>query len=937
MDKLKFNSKVIVRSPRFPYDIKLNNCWEELKILIKESSPQFYERICNLSFEQLLDADQRLQETVAKYFNRSKYRSTPYGSFASVGITNLTFKSVSLQMGEQALLHKFVSWKYGTKEVAFNQKECISGKLKFFTNTTFYRVAEEIRFIKREDRSFHISAIDYDPEIEQVLLFCCRQRTFFEIREYLKVFNEKELFQLIKDLASINLLTTSLHRNIIGEDHFQRNAREDSSKIPTYIIAERPVLSEGLDAKVFKHLPDLALKMQQLNGTPNSELLERFKADFNRKFEGLEIPIMMALDPETGIGYGDFAFRGKSELLEKVLLKKQNGSPFNPDSDFVKVIIEAIRKNEVIDLEKIHVIKSNDLSLPNTIGVLCTQIDDKLYLDSLGGVTENALSGRFGFASAEILEYCREIANLETTSNPDVLFFDIGYSHEDDVDDINRRPSIYPLQLNILNYDTSLRPLCINDIVVSVRNSNIILRSISLNRRLVPRAASAYNYGRSDLSLFRFLMDIQGQGLCTNLLWRPRNIIPGLNFYPRVEFRNVIVSPASWLLDANIIKGCRLRDQELEILNQFLDSNIPETYFKIGDADQTLLLDKRCLEDIGLLLSQLKKVKSLYLEEAELPKEKSAIDFNDAPVLPQYNLTLQHRDMIYNKIIFKNTEDQKPEVKQWVGPGSNWLYFEIYGEPYRLQTTLEQKLKPFLEANQDKIEKWFFIRYNDGGEHIRLRIRLFQGKDTVGILSGINNQLQPELINGLISNIDLKTYKKEIHRYSTLLIDQVEQHFNEDSNFILAAEINKMSELQKCRFCLKTMQLIKDSGIFSGVEFISIIKKISSSFTDEFEIAKAGFKEINSLHRSMLQEPVVFVRKPTLALYNKFIGSFIELIQLADIQNKAVLFADLFHMHINRLFINNQRFMEMLIYHFAQIECTRELYQVKNCNISIRA
>jgi len=458
MYKLKINPTVIVRSPRFSYDLEKKTCWDELKILIKEASPDFYERIRNLSFDELNTAEQRIQDTVNKYFNRSKFRSTPFGSFASVGLARLTSGPAFLQMENGIHPHYFHSWS------------------KRNTNPVF---------IKKEDSVFQIASIDFDLEVDQLLLYCRKPRTFSEINNHISSIGEPVLFKLLKNLVGIQLILTSKHSNIIGEDYLQRNANGNQSYDRPYIISERKFLSKNINSNVFKHLPDLAFKLQSINSSYKNDTLERFITDFNKKFEGMEIPLSVALDPDVGIGYGDFATRNTSGIMHNFVKKEidslvtKENSLLN--SDIIKLIVDSKDNNASIQLDSILTDSANNLPLPNSIGVLCTQVDDKIYIDSMGGSTSNALAGRFAFAVPEILDHCVTIAKLEEDANPDVLFFDIGYSNEEDVDDINRRPTIYPYQLNILNYDTSLNPLSANDIMVSIRNNDVVLHNAAIN------------------------------------------------------------------------------------------------------------------------------------------------------------------------------------------------------------------------------------------------------------------------------------------------------------------------------------------------------------------------------------------------------------------------------------------------------------------------
>lgn len=191
----------------------------------------------------------------------------------------------------------------------------------------------------------------------------------------------------------------------------------------------------------------------------------------------------------------------------------------------------------------------------NSFSAIVTLSNDLLVLEYLGGATATSLLGRFTLNNKPLQQHCKSLVAMESASNPDVIFFDLAYMSEGYVDNINRRASIYDFQLSLLNYDQSNSPLCLNDIVLSIHQGEVIIHSQSLNKRLVPRMASAYNYTRSDLPIFRLLCDIQNQSLITNPLFKLEDLLPGLNYYPRVQYKNIVISPAKWRIKKRRLSG----------------------------------------------------------------------------------------------------------------------------------------------------------------------------------------------------------------------------------------------------------------------------------------------------------------------------------------------------------------------------------------------
>jgi hypothetical protein len=524
--------QVIFRVPRFSYQDEMSEHWSELKNMIAYASPEFFSIIKDMSLDELSMADRKVQMTVRKYYNRACFRSTPYGTFSTVGVGAFDWKKDSLiELEEKISLHSFRDWTngQGLPEIQFSSDTLL------FSNTTFYRVQDEIRYLQRTESDFHIRAINYDAVTWEILNFCVIPKTINHITDHFPGLDRKELLEHLIDLSSLQLIITSGFANIIGEDYYLRMGLPGVESDKKYLIAERKAITGTFDRGLFRHLPELIQNLQKISiAYQNSDLLE-FGNNFIRKYELAEIPIMEALDPEVGVGYGSFANHINSSPVTRFVTKSLSAKKTERnelrDKLFVE-ILEHTRTGQAIELTKLIPEHGKAVVLPNSLTAVCNVVDGNIWMEALGGASATAISGRFALALREIKDYCKSIAALEQSANPEVLFFDIGYTKEVAVDNINRRPAIYDHQLNILNYDTSDTPLSISDILISVQGEEVVLRSRSLGKRLVPRTASAYNHRRSDLPLFRLLMDIQYQGLTVDLLPSLREIIPGLSYYP---------------------------------------------------------------------------------------------------------------------------------------------------------------------------------------------------------------------------------------------------------------------------------------------------------------------------------------------------------------------------------------------------------------------
>ena len=915
MAKITLHERALLRTPRFPFNSTLSSRWTELKELIKDASNDFYQVIQNMTATDLLQAEEKVRFTVYKYFNRACFRATPYGGFAAVGLADINNSKNTLTISEQPVLHPFAEWSADLPEITTDTIK--QQNLSLFSNSTFYRVADEIRYLRKEDGTYSISAIDFDESILILLHYCLTPVPYQELFEaFTNEVNAEDFEEFVATLIKLGLLLTSLHPNIIGVDYFKRTGNIKNNTDKQYLIAERSPITGGFNQHLFRHLPDLATRLHSLMPSNQTQDLTNFKQSFLRRFEQAEVPIMLALDPEIGVGYGEREQHSDGAILETIPgpIDEEQGHRWNElKEQLYRQMLKEPGKS--IQLESLTGSAGTKTRLPNSIALACTIVDDLLYLDFAGGATATFLSGRFALPCPDIEHYCREIAAAEQEANTDVLFFDVGYTKEGRTDNINRRPSIYNLQLNILNFDTSPTPLSISDIYISVQADQVVLRSKSLNKRLLPRMATAYNYQRSELSLFRLLMDIQSQGLSTNLSIKLSELMPGLDFYPRLQFKNIIVSPAAWMLSTKLFDSNKEPAARLSMLQDFLLKTVKARYIRTGTGDQTLCLKVGNVQDTALLLDLLAKRKQLLVEEAGIPEAPAVIDEKGQGYLPQLIVTLQHSEPVAHPLTV--VQERFPAIAghEWIAPGKDWLYFEIYTHPYRSDLLLEE-LKTYLEQERENIVKWFFIRYNENGNHIRLRLQL---RDTAlghKMIRELNELLETGLQNGLVTDLKLCTYKKEVHRYLPQHMEAVEQHFYLDSEFVISVLTAMLPDQAKYRLCMDLFDAIADSGIITSTAIEKYLHKMAEAHNQEHEMKPEQFKALNKQFKEFETSLAPPLSINCAALYERLKMSFIETISEYPELIRPKILGDLIHMHINRMFVINQRKHEMVLYNF---------------------
>jgi hypothetical protein len=114
-------------------------------------------------------------------------------------------------------------------------------------------------------------------------------------------------------MHDLQLLFTDYDPNIIGKDYFGRLGLTATEGLPKYLIAQRTVLSGNIEERLLQAIPGLIKTLQGILPANDREALSQFVVRFKKKFEEQEVPLLLALDPEMGVGYDELEQAGQND------------------------------------------------------------------------------------------------------------------------------------------------------------------------------------------------------------------------------------------------------------------------------------------------------------------------------------------------------------------------------------------------------------------------------------------------------------------------------------------------------------------------------------------------------------------------------------------------------------------------------------------------
>lgn len=398
---------------------------------------------------------------------------------------------------------------------------------------------------------------------------------------------------------------------------------------------------------------------------PKETLLNNFKEAFYERFEDREVPLSLALDVEIGIGYiQNQDSLDINPLIDDIILPNNVKLNYIRDikwskthSIFQKKLTEAFANNNFcINLtdKDFEELEEDWTDLPDTISAIVEIVilngKEKILINSAGGSSSANLFGRFCHGDDILKNYTQSITNLERDMNKAKIIAEINHLPESRVGNILMRPvfreyEIPYLAKSILSNDKQLK---IENLSLSIKNQKYLyLRSNNYNREVIPRLSNSHNYTSNSLPIYHFLCDMQTQNKRAGIGLDLGPFVNEYDFIPRIEYKNLILSEATWnLKKIDIEHFFRLEENDSELFKELRlfreNKKIPQ-YIMLIEGDNELLINLENLISIKMFLNTVKsrlnfKVKEfLFYEEGIVRSLDDNEYFTNQIVLSFYN------------------------------------------------------------------------------------------------------------------------------------------------------------------------------------------------------------------------------------------------------------------------------------------------------------
>jgi len=413
----------------------------------------------------------------------------------------------------------------------------------------------------------------------------------------------------------------------------------------------------SINSDINKKLSNSLLLLNKIYFHKENNNLNEFKKVFLERYENKEMPLSLVLDEEIGIGYPITYNNGDvNPLIDDLFFNKQQSTPTKKiewssmHSILLKKLMSSIKKDsQVIELydEEFSGFPVNWADLPDTLSTIAQIVTvngkKNVIMEAAVGSSAANLLGRFCHGDTDINDFVNEIAHFENKINPDKLLCEIVHLPEDRLGNILLRPSFRNYEIPYLSqsYKNTENQIPIDDILVSIWNNKIVLKSKSKGVEILPRLSTAHNFTKSNLPVYRFLCEMQNSDKRNFLFFDWGSLSDDFSFLPRVVYKDVILSTAKWQIEFEEIKDLTKISDKKELLERVkkwsLNKNISQ-YIYLVEGDNKLLINLFNTSSLEMFFSTVNKKGKIILEE---------FLFEDEPIISDIN-----KENFVNEFIF---------------------------------------------------------------------------------------------------------------------------------------------------------------------------------------------------------------------------------------------------------------------------------------------
>jgi lantibiotic biosynthesis protein len=966
------------------------------------------------------------ERALVRYFTRMCARSTPFGLFSGCSVGRAILDSgdgsvLKLRPRSQYRVSSRLNFDYLWQlSAVVCQENDVANDLRYQPNSSLHRFADIWRYLAVETpeggRKYRRMAIEDDLYLPKVLQCARGGATIHELTRTLSAqgsLDEEHSASYIRHLIDRKVLVPDFGPSITGDsaiddligqlellpsraeiadtlrwtrDHLQALDREGIGAAPEKhrLIGSRlktlpiqlnsddlyqldlikPVQDAALAKTVIEEIHKGVEVLRRLGQRSEPDALHSLRVAFTYRYDRAAVPLLEALDEESGIGFGNS--NGSSPLIHELRTSNPSYSSSGPLNPFLlQEVVDCLQQSSTeLELKASNLPPINALTplLPDSFAVMATllahsdealhQGEFQLKIEAVWGPDGARYLARFCHADPELHRLVREHLKQEEACHPEAVYAEIAHLPEEKMGNILHRPVLREHEIVYLARSSAPldQQLPVSDLLLAVEKGRFVLYSQRLGRQIIPRLTSAHGYMNPQLNpVYRFLCLLQRQGgtHIGKFSWGALNT---LKFLPRLKVGRLILSAAQWRLAGSEI--AKLGEYEgfrrFVAVNELRHQYGWPRWMVLEDSDQSLTVDMDNPLSVDAFVHVLKRESHAVLREMLPSPEDLCVRGPEGHYCHELCIPFVRSQAVAAQRAIETTLTA-PDAKtsreadariRTLPLGSSWLYIKVYGGPMALDELLVRILPSLIHTGitSGTVDSWFYLRFTDPHHHLRIRFHGDPDRLRLELLPLLNLAVNPLLSSGKIWKIQFDTYEREVERYGGIAaVLAAEEIFFYDSSAVLDVlqTLHKSGHGPDRRW---EMALIGSDVLLSDFGFDLpakrlLMKELRHKYAYEFratgdlqrllgEKFRVNRSQLEQLWSNVADDNTVpeLVRQAFQTRSNRSLSAIHALRALfregklrTDLTELAATFV---HMHINRMMESSWRHYECILYEF---------------------
>ncbi|PZV76017.1 thiopeptide-type bacteriocin biosynthesis protein [Algoriphagus aquaeductus] len=853
---------VLFRVPLFDFDPtnehEIEDHWENVLEAISVSSKSLYSEISGKPYRNL---NPYVKKKVFKYILRGRYRATPFGRFAAVGIGDFE-DSPKYQLD----LERIISLKYLDEEqVNIAQTDGSS----FLINDKYERWGN-FHFLTYLQEGHHWGIVEVPKnEIVEFLIQKLKDGKEVTFEKFIGWF-ENPCVETVRDiwekLLGLGIINSEL--NMVSQIRSNQKNKvdqvfEDSISLPRHLQ---------------KDIKDFEATAGKLFSPTTSSYVELLRDWFEDKFDDRFVPLsLLSVNHEFLTG----------SFLKKSII--ENEGRINIE------LPEKFWKSEHVNLE--YYFKPEPIN---------SEIFDLQYVFKLLGNStihlENIVCNRpfvyFGrFNREETLYRDQTVIKDQIFQDRQVIYAELRLFETELVDSICMTRAIFAHYITPIP-DSSPNAIQLKDIELGLIDGRFFLVHRTLKKTIVPVITHPLNGREISHPVMRLLWELEHQ---RQFKFFPFSLSRRLDtsYIPRLSWGNIILQNRKWVLRSAFFST------ELDLKKWLEKSEVPSP-LAAGYLDRELILDWNKEMELNILWSELNKWGKINIMDPSWLGKSEFFSKNGKPIYPQF-------------VIRGSKAKFEPVIHRFINSiehcDEDCLYFLIRVNEENLIDYLtfwfDNSLLSYLE--EEKI-LWYFLVYPSKNLYqVRIRfLNLTENQQTL-----LLNFIIPKSRDG-VHSIEIRPYYPEIKKYGRTEYRKSEMLFYLESTHLMYQKDCQGQQLIGSHSCAKAALLMKLWGsLVSNHPLMAGVYTYSRS-----KVKALGNSELKNVRRiwqeSSSSGPL---EKHEVNWINNYSGIFLDHLNLQLSEEAGLrLIINHIHMQVNRFFLNERKEHEDLI-HFHLYKC----------------